>query len=101
MLLCTLTVQDFRNIALASLEFTGRRQFLVGANGQGKTNLLEAAGFVTALRSFRVADGRLLIRQGAPEAGIAWGLVHEGMGETRVTVRFDKAGKKLTCDGET
>jgi DNA replication and repair protein RecF len=42
----------------------GRQQFLLGANGQGKTNLLEAAGFITALRSFRTTDAKLL-----PDAG--------------------------------
>ncbi len=100
MFLQKLTVQNFRNIPLATLSFSGNRQFLVGGNGQGKTNLLEAAGFMTALRSFRVSDGRLLIRQGEAEAGIAWSLRHEQMGETEVTVRFDRSGKRLTCDGQ-
>ena len=100
MFLRKLTVSHFRNLALAGVEFSGNRQFLVGANGQGKTNILEAAGFVTALRSFRVADGKLLISHGQAEAGIAWSLEHEVMGRTEVTVRFDGRGKRLTCDGE-
>lgn len=100
MFLRKLTVSHFRNLALAGVEFSGNRQFLVGANGQGKTNILEAAGFVTALRSFRVADGKLLISHGQAEAGIAWSLDHEVMGATEVTVRFDARGKRLTCDGE-
>ncbi len=40
---------------LTELNLSGRQQFLVGANGQGKTNLLEAVGFVTALRSQELA----------------------------------------------
>ena len=48
-----LTLQNFRNIPLTQLALTGRLQFFVGANGQGKTNLLEAVGCLTALRSDR------------------------------------------------
>ena len=42
-----ITLRHFRNVGFTTLELAGARQFLVGRNGQGKTNLLEAAGFVT------------------------------------------------------
>ena len=61
MRLRTLSLRHFRNVALARLEFSGRLVFCVGANAQGKTNLLEAAGLLTALRSFRTPDNRLLL----------------------------------------
>lgn len=95
-----LTLRDFRNIPLARLEFTGRQQFFVGANGQGKTNLLEAAGFLTALRSFRAADNRVLIRHGQAEAAIVCELEHEHRGETKITVKIAPTGKELWCDQE-
>ena len=66
-----ITLQHFRNVPFAELTFSGRQQFFVGTNGQGKTNLLEAAGFVSALRSFRTTDTRLLIAHGQPEAALA------------------------------
>ncbi|MDB6128272.1 MAG: replication and repair protein RecF, partial [Verrucomicrobia bacterium] len=34
-----ITLRHFRNVGFGTLEFSGRLQFLVGANGQGKTNL--------------------------------------------------------------
>ncbi len=95
-----LTVQNWRNLALASLVCDGGQQFLVGANGQGKTNLLEAAGFLTALRSFRTADPRLLVAHGQPEAALACELEHERLGETTVTVRLRAGGKEVWCDQE-
>lgn len=95
-----LTLRDFRNIPLARLEFSGRQQFFIGANGQGKTNLLEAAGFLTALRSFRAADNRVLIRHGQPAAAIVCELEHEHRGETRITVKIAPQGKELWCDQE-
>lgn len=100
MRLRSLTLQNFRNIPLATLALRGRQQFFVGANGQGKTNLLEAAGFITALRSFRTTDGRLLIAQGQAEAAIAGEVEHERLGETRLTIKLTGDGRELWCDGE-
>jgi DNA replication and repair protein RecF len=100
MRLCSLTVRHFRNIPLATLALRGRQQFFVGANGQGKTNLLEAAGFITALRSFRTTDPKLLPMQGQAEAAIAGLVEHERFGETRLTITLRPDGRELVCDGE-
>jgi DNA replication and repair protein RecF len=100
MRLRSITVQNFRNIAFAELNFDGGRQFFTGANAQGKTNLLEAAGFISALRSFRAGEERTLIAHGAREAAIACVIEHEKFGETRVAVRLRAGGKEVHCDGE-
>lgn len=100
MRLRSLTVQHFRNVPLATLTLRGRQQFLVGANGQGKTNLLEAVGFLTALRSFRTTENRHLIAHGEAQAGIAAAWEHERLGETRVTVQIRRDGKEVWCDQE-
>jgi DNA replication and repair protein RecF len=93
-----LTLRHFRNIGFAALEFSGRKQFLVGANGQGKTNLLEAAGFLTALRSFRASNNKLLIGHGQHTAAIACELEHERQAETHVTIKLHHDSKELWCD---
>jgi DNA replication and repair protein RecF len=93
-----ITLRHFRNVGFAALEFTGRQHFLVGANGQGKTNLLEAAGFLTALRSFRAADNKLLIGHMLECAAIAAELEHEIRGDTSVTIKLRRDGKELWCD---
>lgn len=94
------TLQHFRNIAFADLTLVGAQQFFVGQNAQGKTNLLEAIGFITALRSFRAADNRLLLAEGQPEAAIGCELEHERYGETRLVIRLRPGGKEVLCDGE-
>jgi DNA replication and repair protein RecF len=99
MRLLRLTLQNLRNIPLAELTFTGRQQFFVGANGQGKTNLLEALGFVTALRSFRTSDTRLLIAQGQPEGALAAEFEHEKKGRIRVVITLRPGGKEVVVDG--
>ncbi|MEO5349459.1 MAG: DNA replication and repair protein RecF [Magnetococcus sp. YQC-3] len=59
-----LRIQNFRNIAQASLEWGGGLNLLLGANGQGKTNLLEAIGLLASGRSFRRAPAAVLRRHG-------------------------------------
>lgn len=95
-----LTLRHFRNVGFATLEFAGRQQFFVGANGQGKTNLLEAAGFITALRSFRATDNKLLIGHGESCAAIVAEVGHERLQETKVTIKLRRDGKELWCDQE-
>jgi DNA replication and repair protein RecF len=81
-----ITLQGFRNLPFVDVTLAGRRTFLHGANAQGKTNFLEAAGYVTALRSFRGAEARALIGHGQPQAGLAFVVEHERFGESRLTV---------------
>lgn len=95
MLLRKLTLSQFRNVSLASLPFQGTRQFFAGSNGQGKSNLLEAAGCLTALRSFRTPDSRNLIRHDQVEAGIAYEVEREGLGCEQVTIKIRGDGKEL------
>lgn len=93
-----ISLHHFRNVGFAALELKGRRQFLVGSNGQGKTNLLEAVGFLTALRSFRTTDNKILIGHGEQTAAMACVLDHEQLGETHVTIKLRRDGKEVWCD---
>ncbi len=93
-----ITLRHFRNVGFATLAFSGRQQFLVGANGQGKTALLEAAGFLTALRSFRATDNRVLVGHGQHTAAVTAELAHERQGETHVTIKLRHDGKELWHD---
>lgn len=89
------TLQHFRNLALVDVALRGRRTFLQGANGQGKTNFLEALGYVTALRSFRGAEPRALVGLGAAAAGLGCVVEHERFGESRITISFGPAGRTV------
>jgi DNA replication and repair protein RecF len=51
---------------------------LVGPNGVGKTNLVEAAGYLATLGSHRVAADAPLIRRGAEHALVRGLVVHHG-----------------------
>lgn len=95
-----LRVSQFRNVEFADLSFAGMRIFLFGENAQGKTNLLESASLLTALRSFRTRDLRQLVRHGAKTAQAAFELEHEIEGETSVLFSVESAGSKRVEIGE-
>jgi DNA replication and repair protein RecF len=61
-----LELLHFRNIAGLELELQAPRLLVIGANGEGKSNLLEAVELLTSLRSHRCSSDPDLIRQGEP-----------------------------------
>ncbi|MBC7441890.1 MAG: DNA replication/repair protein RecF [Ramlibacter sp.] len=64
-----LSLTDFRNYAQVEVSFTPGSNLIVGRNGQGKTNLVEALGFLSTLSSHRVSNTAAMIRAGQ-DAGI-------------------------------
>jgi DNA replication and repair protein RecF len=57
-----LWLTDFRSYQSVTLEPADGLTVVVGANGEGKTNLLEAIGYLATLSSFRGAPGDALVR---------------------------------------
>ena len=64
----SLSLTDFRSWPTLELELEPGSSALVGANGQGKTNLVEAIGYVATLGSHRVAADAPLVRAGTERA---------------------------------
>src|SRR6185437_13446168 len=73
-----LSLADFRSWPRADLAFEPGASVLVGANGQGKTNLLEAIGYLATLSSHRVAADAPLVRSGAERAVVQAAVVSDG-----------------------
>ena len=68
MVLDTLALTDFRNYENASVAFAPGVNVICGENAAGKTNLLEAAFYFAAGKSFRGCKDRELIRFGCETA---------------------------------
>lgn len=75
---------DFRSYSDQEIEFGPRVTTLVGRNGQGKTNVVEAVRYLSTLSSHRVAADAPLIRQGAERAV--------------VRARVEKSGRSLAIE---
>ncbi|MEU4476661.1 DNA replication/repair protein RecF [Micromonospora sp. NPDC023966] len=73
-----LELVDFRSYERVGVDLEPGPNVLVGANGVGKTNLVEALGYVATLDSHRVATDAPLVRMGATSAVIRCAVVHEG-----------------------
>jgi DNA replication and repair protein RecF len=69
-LLRRLWLGDFRSYEHAELTFPPGFTAIIGDNGEGKTNLLEAIAWLATLDSFRGAPLDALVRVGAPSAVI-------------------------------
>ncbi|MEU3818214.1 MULTISPECIES: DNA replication/repair protein RecF [unclassified Streptomyces] len=65
-----LSLADFRSYARAEVPLDPGVSVFVGANGQGKTNLVEAVGYLATLGSHRVSSDAPLVRIGAQRAVI-------------------------------
>lgn len=94
----TFALQTFRNVTAADLTLPSEGIVVVGDNGQGKSNLVEAIGYLRLLRSGRGARDRDCIQHGAAAFHLSASL--EGVTATRVTAAVDRQGrKKVTLDG--
>ena len=73
----TLSLTDFRSYPQAELTLRPGVTTFLGSNGQGKTNLVEAVGYLATLASHRVATDAPLVRQGADRAVVRARVVRE------------------------
>ncbi|PWC05613.1 DNA replication/repair protein RecF [Agromyces badenianii] len=86
-----LSLTDYRNYERAELELGPGATVLVGRNGQGKTNLVEAIGYLATLGSHRVSGDQALIRAGA-DAAIVRALLSHGDRELLVELQLNRQG---------
>jgi DNA replication and repair protein RecF len=94
----SLLVRNFRNLAELDLSFSGPRNLLIGKNGAGKSNVLEAIYYLCVVRSPRGALDGELMRWGADFFRI------EGRGERRrgafeIAVRLSGGQKDVGFNG--
>lgn len=89
MFIRTLSLRDFRSWEHAELELSPGRTVFLGANGNGKTNLLEAVGYLATLGSHRVAADAPLIRIGTDRARIGATVVNAGR-ELRIDLELNQ-----------
>ncbi|MGQ0649273.1 MAG: DNA replication/repair protein RecF [Gemmatimonadaceae bacterium] len=90
---------DFRNIARADLEVPVGGFVLVGRNGHGKTNLLEAVHYAHALRSMRGARDQDLVRFGADAFHVGIRVAGARVDDVRIGVERSSRRKRLVLDG--
>ena len=76
MIVTHLNLTDFRNYETVDLGLVTGANVFVGSNGQGKTNLVEALGFLSTLGSHRVSTDHAMVRAGQDAAIVRARLEH-------------------------
>ena len=88
-----LELKDFRSYRELRIEPSPGVNVLVGSNGAGKTNLLEAAAYLTSLRSFRGAPDEALINDEA-EAAVVRGEVRHSERSSLIELELPRNGRR-------
>lgn len=102
MILRSISTQNFRNLADAETEFHPQANIVVGRNGQGKTNLLEAAYFLATTKSFRTNRISSVFRHDAASVFVS-GAVHRDNLTRTISVGLETGDTKrrvLMINGE-
>lgn len=86
-----MSLRDFRSWEHVELELSPGRTVFLGSNGNGKTNLLEAIGYLATLGSHRVSADAPLIRLGTERARVGATVVNTGR-ELRIDIELNQAG---------
>jgi DNA replication and repair protein RecF len=89
----TLTVREFRNLAALDLSVDAAGLAIVGDNGHGKTNLLEAVAYLRLLRSWRGARDPDVVRFGATGFHVR-ATLHAPARVHSAAIGFERVGKK-------
>jgi DNA replication and repair protein RecF len=101
MWLTRIEISNFRNYSSAVLEPTRELNILYGANGAGKTNLLEAIGLLSHGRSIRLRHLETLIKNDCLQGHLRGGFVDERGRSMKIDCLLDKQrGKRILVNGK-
>jgi len=90
----SLSLRSFRNYASLDIELDRGLTVIVGANGQGKTNLIEAAYFLCLARSFREHRHSRLVRFDDPAAVVGATVAWQGR-DRSLRMSLPRKGPKI------
>lgn len=94
-----LILKNYRNYDNLNLEFSENKNIIIGNNGVGKTNIVEAIYYLALTKSFRANDDLILIKDNQNFASI------EGIIEDKITNKFkiviSKTGKNIKINNKS
>ncbi|MBM4166352.1 MAG: DNA replication/repair protein RecF [Ignavibacteria bacterium] len=100
MQLSSLRLRNFRKHGLSQLDFADGVNILVGDNGQGKTNILEAISFLSLTKSFLSASDSFVCKHGEELFDVAGKMISDNGVEynVRVAHQISTAEKVFTIN---
>jgi DNA replication and repair protein RecF len=98
MALSSLRFFSFRNLVDAEIDTDAKDVFLIGKNGQGKTNFLESVYFCSYASSFRSVNDRELMKTGAKSCSVQAAFDLDLY--KKVLVKIENGKKNVVIDGK-
>ena len=100
MILSSLSVINFKNVATANCHFAPKLNCFFGGNGMGKTNLLDAIHYLSVVRGHLGTTDRYAIRHEAQEAIIQGEYLWDDGQEDKISLRISaERSKQLSRNG--
>ena len=87
-------IQNFRNIEFQELEFSPNVNCILGNNGEGKTNLMDAIWYLSMTKSAFAASDQFNFRHGTDSFSIAGTYRMENGTQSRFSVSCESRGVK-------
>lgn len=100
MLVKDLAVQNFRNLNQLQASFNPRLNIIIGDNGQGKTNIIEAIYLLLEGESFRYSRTENLISLGETQAFIRSEIHNQNL-DYKVSLRLSEGKKEYGVNGKS
>ena len=97
MIIRSIEVSQFRNYSRCTADFSADLNWIYGANGQGKTNLVEAVHYLCNLESFRTKKPAQLLQENKSEAVIQAQLERQKV-QHQVRIKVSKKGRQVVLD---
>lgn len=91
-----LTLKNFRNYELLNLSFSPSKNIIIGNNGLGKTNIIEAIYYLALTKSFRTNNDNFLIKDNSDFAVIEANVKDNIQNNYKIII--SKEGKKIKLD---
>ena len=98
MIVQKITLRNYRNYNNLELTFSPKLNVIVGDNGVGKTNVVEAIQFLSLARSFRTRETTDLIKEGSHFATIEARVIENDVRKDIVAI-LTPNNKKISCNG--
>jgi DNA replication and repair protein RecF len=100
MAFASLRTASFRNLIDDEVNVRGKDIFLIGENGQGKTNFLEALYYCSYASSFRGVRDSELVKLGEKDSSVSAKLGLSNPMASQVAVYYKDGKKSIALDGK-
>ena len=100
MIVKSLNLKNFRNYKDSAFSFKPGINILLGKNGIGKTNVVEALHYLSLFKSFRGVDDTNLIKENE-DYSLINSKISKGPSGKEITVYLTKNGRQISINGKT